>query len=170
MQRPVGFRKHPGIGRNGTFVSEQPTLPVQTAAVAPQISVGGDHPVAWNDDGYRIGAVGAADGADGPRTANGVGEFTVRDGAAGGNFPQLLPDICLKRGAARIDRNVGKGFQVPLHVSTEFFHHLAISVPFKEPGFRESPVQMFTDLPPTVFEPEAGEYVLPERQDEISDR
>src|SRR5438477_8551209 len=61
------------------FVLEQPPLPIESAAIACQLPVRADHPVARDDHGDRIGAVGCADSANGGWVADAFRELPIRD-------------------------------------------------------------------------------------------
>ena len=69
---------------------------MEAASEAADFFICGEHAVAWNKDGNRIGAAGATDGADGAGLADGFGNFTVAFGFAGRNFLHRAPDAFLK--------------------------------------------------------------------------
>src|ERR1700733_6876498 len=78
---------------------KQPALARKAAAIARQRSVGADEPVAWYDDGNRIGAVRQSDRTHGLRPPESRGQGAVARGLAGGNASQRGPHGALKRRA-----------------------------------------------------------------------
>ena len=70
---------------------EQPLLEVETAAVSPESSVGGDDAVARDDDRDRVAAVGGADRTRRPGPADAPGELGVAPRRSQRNLAQSLP-------------------------------------------------------------------------------
>ena len=87
---------------------QQPALAVQARAVAPQAAVRGDDPVAGDDEGDGVTAVGLAHGPAGLGVAHPPGQFAIGDGLPPGDAPQFLPDPELKGGALGVQGEGGK--------------------------------------------------------------
>src|SRR5205085_11184009 len=79
---------------------EELAFPVESAGKAAQAVIGGEDSVARHEDGDRIRAARATDGANRVGVADGLGHFRIAPGLAGRNFTQGLPDALLKVGAA----------------------------------------------------------------------
>src|SRR5512135_2931425 len=60
-----------------TLQAEQLLLERQAAAVAAQAAVGGDHPVAGDQDGHGVAVVGHAHCAEGAGTTHGAGDVGI---------------------------------------------------------------------------------------------
>jgi hypothetical protein len=66
--------------RNPLLVLEEPTLAVDPAGIAGEVASRTDDPVARHDHREGVGAVGAADRADGGSIAQRAGLLPVRAG------------------------------------------------------------------------------------------
>lgn len=83
---------------------QQETFRLQSAGIADQLMVAADDPMAWDQYGDGIGAVGGGDGPDGLGVADRLGQLRVGTGFAIGNSLELLPDQVLERGAGEEQR------------------------------------------------------------------
>src|SRR5579872_3746672 len=88
------------------FEVQQRRLARQAAAVACQLAVRADDPVAGNDDRNRVAAVRQPDGASGARQLDPARDLAVGDGLAEADGLQLSPDAPLERSAAGRQRQV----------------------------------------------------------------
>ena len=77
-------------------MGEQPALAIESPAIAGQRSVCADHPMAGNDDGDGIGAIGETDGARGRGAADLGGQSAVADAVPGRDAAQRVPDRALE--------------------------------------------------------------------------
>jgi hypothetical protein len=90
----------------------------QASPVAREFTVAANDAVAWDDDGYGIGAVGEADGTRRVGIADASGEFSIGDGFAVRNITQTPPHILLK-GRALGSEWKFEGFEVSGEVGAE---------------------------------------------------
>ena len=79
---------------------QQPALPPQVPAVADQVAIAADHPVAGHQDAEVVAAIGHAGRADALFVAEPAGEFEVGNRLAIGDPAQLRPDFFLEFRAA----------------------------------------------------------------------
>src|SRR3989338_1372760 len=119
LMRPDASRTHnacavggrglsPSPGGASALLGEQGALAGQAQAVAAERAASAHHAVAGDDERHRVRATGGADGAGGPRLADGPGDFAVGARLAVGDAAQLFPDADLEGGAADIERQ-GEG-------------------------------------------------------------
>ncbi len=97
-----GWAQRPKRRTVGRLVGEQPALLLDSAGVPAQVPPGGDHPVAREQDGDGVLAVGVSDGA-GAAGADAAGQFTVSHDLAPGDGPECLPDDELVLGAVQVE-------------------------------------------------------------------
>jgi hypothetical protein len=104
-----GRRRSADAAEQGSFrglVVEQPRLAVEATAVAGQRAVRADDAVAWDDDGYRVAVVRPTDGARGSGLPDRMRDVAVAGRHPGWNVAQRPPDLELKWGAVRRQRQV----------------------------------------------------------------
>ena len=87
------------------FMFQEPPLTVEAAAVSRQTPVRSDDPVAWDDDGDGVCAVGCADGADSRWGRNRSSNLRVGGRRAGPDGPERVPYALLERRAVQLDVN-----------------------------------------------------------------
>src|SRR6185436_14242985 len=87
------------------LMSQEPSLTVEAAAVAGQRAVRADDAVTGDDDRDRVGAVGGPHGTDRRRLADAPRQFAIRNGGAGRDAAQRLPDRLLERRAIEFRGN-----------------------------------------------------------------
>src|SRR4051812_2882103 len=98
---------------------QQPLLAWQSAAIAGQLTVGADHPMARDYDADRIQTVRGAHCPTRSRPTDRGGELTIAARFASWNLPQGLPNFALKRRAVRRDRQVVDRTQVTVEIRVE---------------------------------------------------
>src|SRR3954466_7891390 len=81
------------------LVGEQPALALDAAAVADQLAVGANHPVAGDHDADRVRAIGQADRAHRRWAADRARDVTVGSAFSARDPAQRAPDRALERGA-----------------------------------------------------------------------
>src|SRR3712207_2355860 len=69
------------------LLGQQSPFAFETPAIARQITVFADHPVARYDQGYRVGGTGTGYRPDCPRLTQATRNFAIRARAAVRNFP-----------------------------------------------------------------------------------
>ncbi len=97
---------HSGPAEHARLVIQQPFLERQSAAVADQRPTRADHPVAGDDDGDRVAAIGGADGPRGTRPADPPGLLRIADGRAEGDGQERVPGKSLEGCAGHAERQV----------------------------------------------------------------
>src|SRR3954467_3096493 len=85
------------------FVSQQPLLTVEPAAVSGQAPVAADDAVAGDDDGHGVGPVGRPDRSHRRGFADPLRQFRIRDGGAARDAAQRRPHGLLERRAVQFD-------------------------------------------------------------------
>jgi len=75
-----------------SFFRQQPSFPLQSAAETTDLFVGGKDAMARDEDGNRIGAARAANGAHGFRISDRRGNFTVTFRSARRQLQHFTPD------------------------------------------------------------------------------
>jgi hypothetical protein len=88
------------------LVVEQPSLAVEATTVAGQRAVRTDDSVAWDNDRYRIAVVRSTDGARASGLPDRVRNVAVAGRHSGWNVAQRPPDLELKWGTVRRQREV----------------------------------------------------------------
>ncbi len=78
-------------------------LAVGAPAVAGEFAVRADDAVAGDYDGEQVRAASGADGANGFRGADGIGDLGVGAGLAAGDLEESLPDALLEGGGADVE-------------------------------------------------------------------
>jgi hypothetical protein len=94
------------VGRAAGFGLQQCAFAIQAPTVAAEVAVATDNPVAWDNDGERIGAAGASDGTSRTWLADTLGEFSITDRGTGRNIAQRFPNPALERGALDVQRYI----------------------------------------------------------------
>src|SRR3989344_7332797 len=101
LMRPDASRTHnacavggrglsPSPGGASALLGEQGALAGQAQAVAAERAASAHHAVAGDDERHRVRAAGGADGAGGPRLADGPGDFAVGASPAVGEAAQVF--------------------------------------------------------------------------------
>lgn len=93
---------HSGAG----LVREQPSLPLEAASIARELSASPDDPMARDDQTDRVPAVRQADSARRRRLSERRGDLAVRARRARRDALHLRPDAALEGSPARLDRDV----------------------------------------------------------------
>jgi hypothetical protein len=88
---------------------EQLAFAVEPAGIAAERSVAADDPVARNEHGNVVVAIGSAYGAHGRGLADGGSDLGIAPGLAGRNLAQLAPNRFLEGGAGDVDRKLTRG-------------------------------------------------------------
>src|SRR5262249_31584707 len=91
------LRAPPRVAKSRALVLEQPSLALDPAAIARERAIGADDAMAWDHEADRIGAVGVADRAHRPRTAEFCGERAVAQRRARRDAGEPRPDSALER-------------------------------------------------------------------------
>ena len=87
------------------FVSEQPALPADAAAISGKTSISADDPVARNHNGNRVCGIGQANRTDGFRAAQLSRQRPITQRCTGLDRSECRPNLALKRGASGCDGN-----------------------------------------------------------------
>src|ERR1700761_5571186 len=75
--------------------------------------------MAGYDDADGVRSIGEADGADGARTADALGELAVTNGLGRGNLAQRAPDFTLEGGSGGVGGDVVDGVDIAREVGGE---------------------------------------------------
>src|SRR5689334_768217 len=84
---------------NFALVLQQPFFAWQSAGVTYKLAVSTYYPVAGNNNGYIVAAIGSCGCPYHFRIAQPVAQFLVADGFSKRNIHQLAPNLLLKRSA-----------------------------------------------------------------------
>lgn len=145
---------------------KEPTLAAHPPAVADQLAVRSDHPVARHDDGDGISRVRAGHGPDGRGSADRIRQLGVRNGAPRGDLPQARPDSFLKRSPCRIHADVLERREVSRQVTTQRAARLSPVRVGPEVESTEAALQIATQNGPVVLEAESAEGLAAAREDD----
>ena len=98
----VGFAK---LLQSDPFVNEQPALPADAAAVSGKTSISADDSMARNHNGNRVCRIGQGDRTDRFRAAQLPRQRPITERRTGLDRSECRPNLALKRGASRCDRD-----------------------------------------------------------------
>ena len=141
---PVGQRQQrsqdPGLGllHLTPLPLQQCALPGEPPAIAAEIAVAPDHPMARDDQCDWIGGARSGDRAGTPWCTHGLGDFGVAPGLASRNHPEGVPHPMLKCGSAQVERDVRPRclpVELPQDLPGPRLHSIGI---LQDPGVRET--------------------------------
>src|SRR5450755_4992447 len=98
---------------------QQPPLPVQSAAIFDQRTVGPDQAMTGHDDAKRVGAVGMPDGAHRFGHAEFRRQTAVAHGDAGWNFGKRGPYLALERSSGDTPADFTEAIEVALEIACQ---------------------------------------------------
>ena len=98
---------------------------MKATAVTGECAVAADDPVAGDDDGNWIGAVGRSNRANGGGRTDQDGDLGIRRGLSGWNLAQCIPHALLERSPVHLHRDPVDGLEVTVEVAAECVRHAA---------------------------------------------